>query len=174
MRMWMTAAVMLVNLSGCGSGDGNGASTQTAVVAAPEVVIQVTGNHSGTFESTGSIFCSQDEFGGPDEGFELYAMKMPEQFNLKMLRDTAPGRYSTADGSGVSFDFYYTDPQGVKYNQIKSATIQLEAVPQAQGERLIGNISASLQSRKGESVEVEIRLDLDAGVQSFDECKPKT
>ena len=47
-------------------------------------------------------------------------------------------------------------------------------MPQAQGERLIGNISASLQSRKGESVEVEISLDLDAGVQSFDECKPKT
>jgi len=121
----------------------------------------------------GSIFCSPDEFGGPEEGFELYAMKVPEQFNLKMPRNTAPGQYATSDGTGGSFDFYYTHPQRVKYDQIKSATIRLEAVPQARGERLIGNITGSLQSRKGETVEVKIRLDLDAGHQSFDECKPQ-
>jgi len=171
----MTVTVMLVALTGCGSGEGVDAEAKTAaLVAAPEVVVQVSGNYSGTFESTGSIFCSPDEFGGPEEGFELYAMKSPEQFNLKFPRNTAPGQYSTSDGSGSSFDFYYTDPQRVKYDQINSATIRLEAVPQAQGERLIGNITGKLQSRKGDAAEVEIRLDLDAGYQSFDECKPKT
>jgi hypothetical protein len=99
---------------------------------------------------------------------------MPEQFNLKMLRNTAPGQYSTSDGTGDAFKFYYTDPQGVSYKQIKSATIRLEAVPQSQGERLIGNILGTLESRKGQTVEVDVRLDLDAGYQSFDECKPKS
>lgn len=175
MRICVVVAAVLATLVGCGSGEGGDAEAKNAAaVAAPEVIVQVSGNYSGTFESTGSIFCTPDEFGDPEEGFELYAMKGPEQFNLKMPRNTAPGRYATYDGTGGSFDFYYTDPQSVKYSRIKSATIRLEAVPQAQGERLIGNISGSLQSRQGEEVEVDIRLDLDAGYQSFDECKPKT
>lgn len=175
MRTGMMLAAVLATLVGCGSGEGGDAeATTAAAVAAPEVIVKVTGNYSGTFESTGSIFCTPDEFGGPEEGFELYAMKNPEQFNLKMPRNTEPGQYATSDGTGSSFDFYYTDPQRVKYSQIISARVLLEAVPQAQGERLIGNITGSLQSRKGEAVEVDIRLDLDAGYQSFDECKPKT
>lgn len=174
MRTCMMVAVVLATLVGCGSGEGGDVQAKTAAVAAPEVIVQVSGNYSGTFESSGSIFCTPDEFGGPEEGFELYAMKGPEQFNLKLPRNTAPGQYATSDSTGGSFDFYYTDPQSVKYSQIKSATIRLEAVPQARGERLIGNITGSLQSRKGETVEVDIRLDLDAGYQSFDECKPKT
>lgn len=179
MRTWMKApamaVAMLTGLVGCGSGEEGGATAEAVVaVAAPEVVVQVSGNYSGTFESTGSIFCAPDEFGGPIEGFELYAMKSSEQLNLRMLRNTAPGQYSITDGIGAPIKFYYSDPQRVKYDQIKAAAIQLEAVPQAQGERLIGNITASLQSDDGEAVEVDIRLDLDAGSQSFDECKPKT
>ena len=58
----------------------------------------------------------------------------------------------------------------MKYDRIESATVQLAAVPQAKGERLIGNIQARLQSRKDQSVEIRVELDLDAGHQSFDEC----
>jgi len=132
------------------------------------VVVVVSGAHTGTFESTGAIFCTG---GGRDEGFELYAMKIPEQLNLMLPRATAPGDYSMSEGTGAPFDFYYTDPQNVKYDQIESATIHLDSVPQAQGERLIGNINATLKSRDGKTVDVDIGLDLDAGAQSFDECE---
>jgi len=97
-------------------------------------------------------------------------MKIPEQFNLKMPRGTKPGTYSMSGGAGAPMTFYYTDPQRVKYERIESASIQLDSVPQAQGERLVGTIKAALQSRKGQSVDVDIHLDLDAGAQSFDEC----
>jgi len=177
MRYKMAAAVMSFGLAACGNGEAGGApaGTSTANAAAspakPEVVIRVSGAYSGTFGSTGSIFCTPDEFGGPEEGLELYAMKMPEQFNLKLPRGTEPRTYSITDGSGAPLTFYYTDPQGVKYAQIESATIALDAVPQAQGERLIGTIQAALKSRKGQLVNVDVQLDLDAGTQSFDECK---
>jgi len=179
MRYKVAATVMSLGLAACGNGDSGGApsGTDTANAAVspptpkPEVVVRVSGAHSGTFGSTGSLFCTPDEFGGPEEGLQLYAMKMPEQFNLKLPRRTEPGTYSITGGAGAPLKFYYTDPQGVKYEQIESATIALDAVPQAQGERLIGTIQATLKSRKGQSVNVDVQLDLDAATQSFDECQ---
>jgi hypothetical protein len=170
-----TAAVlMFALLAGCdgSSSSGAGAPEPTAkapTAATPEVAARITGAYSGTFESTGSIFCSKDALSG-GEGFELYAMKMPEQLNLKMPRATKPGQYTITDGAGAPIDFYYTDPHRVKYDQIRSADIRLVTVPQAQGERLTGDITGTLESDDGQSVNVDIHLDLDAGAQSFDEC----
>ncbi|MEJ2088775.1 MAG: hypothetical protein P8Y69_09960 [Gammaproteobacteria bacterium] len=87
-----------------------------------------------------------------------------------MPRTTSPGIYSMTAGNTESFDFYYTDPNRVKYDNVDSATIRLDSVPQAQGERLVGSIEATLHSRKGESVDIQVSLDLAAGAQSFDEC----
>ena len=155
------------SLAGCGSEASSGVPTANPTQA-PEVVVQVSGAYTGTFEHRGSIYCSSDGLGG--EEFELYAMKMPEQFNLRMPRGTAPGVHTITDGAGAPIDFYYSDPHRQKYEQITSATIRLDAVPQAQGERLIGTIEATLETDEGQSVEVVISLDLDAGHQSFDEC----
>jgi len=170
----LAVGTLVLVLAGCGSGDSGGSAPTTVPIAAPtagpEVAIQISGAHSGTFESTGSIFCTKDESGGPGEGFELFAMKMPEQFNLKMPRETRPGEYTISNDSGGPIDFDYTDPQRVKYGNITAARIQLTAVPGSQGERLVGSIEATLHSRKGLTVEIDVRLDLDAGGQSFDEC----
>lgn len=172
-RTWLAAGTLLMFFQGCGNGTNAEPGATELITTEPmatEVVIQVSGAYTGQFESTGSIFCTGDEYGGPEEGFELYAMKVPEQFNLRMPRETTPGTYAITPSNESPIKFYYTDPQRVKYDRIESATVRFATVPQAQGERLRGSIEANLRSRKDQKAEIQVELDLDAGYQSFDEC----
>lgn len=175
--MWklIFPTLLALTLSAC----GDSSDSQTlAAGSAPEVSIRVSGDQTTSLETSGSLFCGESSMGGEPYYFELYAMQPPYQFNLRFPRDTRPGTYpiygsddpqSNSDSDRNAY-FSWQGEDRVSFDQVGSGEFVLESVPTAQGERLVGTISAELNSDDGDTIQFDADLDLDAGYQSFDEC----
>lgn len=175
--MWklICAALLALTLAACGDAPD---SQSQAADSAPEVNIRVSGNQTTSFENSGSLFCGESALGGEPDYFELYAMQSPYQFNLRFPRDTRPGTYpiygsddpqSISDSDRNAY-FYWRGEDQVRFDKVSSGEFVLESVPAAQGERLLGTISAEVNSDDDDTIQFEADLDLDAGYQSFDDC----
>ena len=169
----LLCASVVAGLAGCSGDDGSGpdASAQKSTV-----VVTVTGAVDSTLSTRGSIFCSPNDLSGPDYVFELYAMDIPQQFNLRMNRDTEPGTYPIVGSDdpeahrGADAHFYYTGPGRERFNKVRNGSITLEKVPTAAGEPFVATIGAEVVDGDGATINLDARINMTAGMQSFDEC----
>jgi len=166
-------SIALLGFTGCGGDGESGTSTQ---MAEPSVRVQTTGDVESTLATRGSFYCGANDMGGPEYVIELYAMSPPQQLNMILNRDLAPGTHSIVGSddrarfTGADAYFNYTGPDREDFKNVTDGSIRIENMPAARGEELIASIEAEMTGDDGAVISLTAELNVTAGRQSFEEC----
>lgn len=184
----LVMALMLVFvLAACGGNAADPGNTSDvdsnapAAEADPEVVVSYTGAREGeTAVNNLSLFCGNEGMPNTVNELEFYVINMPVLVGMNIPADLQPGTYEiigsddNTDFSGATpqADFEWRDMENSDLVNYDSGTgeLTITEMPTAEGELFVATLTMELTSEEGETVNVTVEFDGDAGTQSFDEC----
>jgi hypothetical protein len=140
----------------------------------PEVTFKVTGAVNAEVAGNISVFCSNgDGIGKPS--IEVEYVTSRTMLALNLLPDAAgtvalKGRQDSGVQPGQANFVHFRSEDITNFNT-GSGELIITSMPTAQGERFIGTLTAELQDKQGNAINIAADYDADAGYQSFDECQ---
>lgn len=141
----------------------------------PEFVINITGTEQQTIEESGNLFCVNQGSADAVNQLDISGGVITTGYLTLMIpADTIPGTYEFV---GAGDDLNLTgEAITVSFNgendSYRNGTgeVVIETIPQAEGEMFVGTVTGELGNGDGETITMDATLNVDAGMQSFDEC----
>ena len=141
---------------------------------APEVTFKVSGAVNTEVAGNISVFCDDGD-GISNPSIEIGYITSRTMLALNLLPDAAgtvalKGRKDEGVQPGQA-SFIHFRSEDVKNFDKGSGEVIIESMPRVQGERFIGTLTAELQDKQGNVINITADYNADAGYQSFDDCQ---
>lgn len=143
--------------------------------AASEFVINVTGAEEQTIEESGNVFCGNQGMENAVNQLDISGGIISTGYLTLMIpADTPPGTYDvigSGDDVNMSGEAMTVAFDGEMDNYRNgTGEVVIESVPTAEGEMFVGTLTADLSNDEDDSITLDVAFNVDAGMQSFDEC----